>query len=620
MCGICGWFSNNPNRPPDEPSVRAMTSMLRHRGPDDEGFFAADGIALGHRRLSVIDPPGGHQPMTDEAGRAIAYNGEVYNFADLRGELEGKGQVFRTRCDTEVVLRAFAEFGEATPEKLNGQFAFAVADAPSHSLFLARDRLGQKPLFYHLDGERFVFASSLQSLLRAPGVPREIDPDALDAYLALGYVPAPRTIFRNVMKLSPGCTLTVADGKVSERRYWRVPPFDPDEETKKRSLREELLELLSDAVKRRLVSDVPLGAWLSGGLDSAAIVSMMCVSAEEVRTFTIGFDDPLYDEREDAALIARAHRTHHREFQVIPECADTLEALMPVFGEPFADSSAIPTWYLSRETRAHVTVALSGDGGDELFGGYDRYRAMLLGERWDRSPKLLKKFINSVAAGRVTSAADLRHRGHRINRFLAGLDKDPVERYIAWVGLIDAERRARLLGGRAGSTGEDILREAFARHPDGPAAERAMAVDLETYLPGDLLVKTDVSSMAHGLEVRCPFLDHRLVAFARKLPTRMTLRARRGKRILRRAFKERLPSAVLKRGKTGFGVPLAKWFRGDLRDMLRETLLADGAAMRTTIERDAVRELIDEHDAGKDDHSGRLYALLFLELWMNNLS
>ena len=620
MCGICGIFHTDRAGPVDEAVVRRMTAKLRHRGPDEEGTVAGPGLALGHRRLAVIDLETGSQPMSDEAGRTIVHNGEVYNFRELRRDMEARGHVFRTRSDTEVVLHVFAEFDEETPGKLNGQFAFAIWDAPGRKLFLVRDRMGQKPLFYHHDGERFVFASSLDALIEAGGVPREIDPAALDCYLALGYVPAPRTIFRDVMKLSPGCTLTVKDGRLTKRRYWSVPPHAVDEHGKKRRLREELVALLSDAVRLRLVADVPLGAFLSGGIDSSIIVALMSELADDdVRTFAIGFDEALYDERTYAAEVARRFRTQHHEFQVTPECTEVLEQLVPLFGEPFADSSAIPTWDLSRETREHVKVALSGDGGDELFGGYDRYRAMRLGARWDRSPKLLRRFIRSLTAEGLTSAADQRSRKHRLRRFLSALEKDPVDRYIAWMSMFDSERRARLMHDNVcGSAGQDHLREAFARHVDGDDAERAMAVDLETYLPGDLLVKTDVASMAWGLEVRCPFLDHRLVAFARRLPTDMKLRARRGKRILRRAFRDRLPASILKRRKMGFGVPLGKWFRGKLNAMLRETLLARDASTRDVLNRDAVEALIDEHQAGRDDHSGRLYALVFLELWMKS--
>lgn len=623
MCGICGFVYHDREHPVDAGGLRAMMAKLSHRGPDDEGMFVGPGgkhIALGHTRLAVIDPEGGRQPMASEGDKTvIVHNGEAYNFAELRSELEAKGHVFRTRSDTEVVLRLYDQYGEAAPEKLNGPFALAVWDARTGELYLARDRLGLKPLFYHHDGKRLVFASSLQALLAAGDIPRRIDPISLELYLTLGYVPATRTIFQNVSKLPPGCRLTVRDGRISERRYWRLPPGPVAGPTDTATLRQELRRLLTDAVRMRLVSDVPLGAFLSGGVDSSVIVALMGGLADEpVRTFSIGFDEALYNELGYASEVARLCRTEHREFLVEPKCVEALEHLVGLFGEPFADSSAIPTWYLSRETRAHVKVALSGDGGDELFGGYDRYRAMRLAALCEASPRFLRRMLGRIAG--AGSSGEQRSRRHRLKRFLAALALDPVERYLLWISVFDAATRERLTTAEFRESlddfrGEDYLRWHFSRQTGGSPPERAMAADIDSYLPGDLLVKTDVTSMAWGLEVRTPFLDHRLVAFARTVPTRLKLSVLRGKRILRKSFRNELPSSVRRRPKMGFGVPLGRWFRTELRGMLEEVLLDGRAASRGVLQAEEVRALFDEHQAGRADHSAKLYALLFLELW-----
>ena len=621
MCGICGFVYDDATHPVDETWLRVMTSKLSHRGPDATGTVLGHDhkhVALGHTRLAVIDLETGGQPMTTSDGAAtIVYNGECYNFRENRHDLEAAGVNFHTHSDTEVVLQLVCRYGVDAPERMNGQFAFAVWDNHKRELLLARDRLGQKPLFWYHGGGRFVFASSLGALLSAGDVPHEIDPVALDAYLALGYVPAPRTIFRNVRKLAPGCTLTLRDGVVREERYWQPPTVeetdaDPD------VLEDELRELMTDAVHMRLVSDVPLGAWLSGGVDSSIIVALMSErAATPARTFAIGFDDALYNELDYARAVARRHGTDHREFTVRARCAEALEQLVPLFGEPFADSSAVPTWTLARETRAHVTVALSGDGGDELFGGYDRYRAMLLAGAFDDGPAFVRALLRALAVG---ASGEQRSFRHRLKRFVRALEKDPVARYVAWMSIFDSARREALTTAAfreqlTDERGDDALRDTFARHVSGDAASRAMSVDLETYLPGDLLVKTDVASMAWGLEVRCPFLDHRLVAFARSLPTRMKLTTMRSKRILRSAFRSALPAKVRRRRKMGFGVPLGRWFREELREMLTDVLLSRRARARGLFEDAAVEALLVEHETELADHSARLYTLLFLELW-----
>jgi asparagine synthase (glutamine-hydrolysing) len=626
MCGICGFVYRDRERPVDEAVVRAMLSKLVRRGPDEEGTFLGAGgkrVAMGTRRLAVIDVAGGRQPMTSADGNfTIVFNGEIFNFRELRAECESRGRTFRTHSDTEVILALFEGERERTPAHLNGQFAFAAWDERAGELLLARDRLGEKPLFYHHAPDCFAFASSLESLLEAPGIARTIDPEALELYLTLGYVPAPRTIFKGVSKLSPGATLTLRDGQLTEKRYWS-PAFGPVEPLRNEAAAsEELRRLLADSVRMRLIADVPLGAFLSGGIDSSIIVALMAGETKEpVRTFAIGFDDALYNELGYARKVADRNHTEHREFLVEPKSAEVIPQLVESFGEPFADSSAIPTWYLSRETRAHVKVALSGDGGDELFGGYDRYRAMRLAASVDRSPRFLRRTLAVIARRMVRESGEQRSRANRAARFFSALERDPVERYLAWMSLFDAGSRDVLTTetfrtGLGDFRGEDYLREAFARNArTSSTAQRAMTVDVETYLPGDLLTKTDVASMSWGLEVRCPFLDHRLVELARNIPVEWKLSMLRGKEILRYAFRDKLPRSVRKRKKMGFGVPLGAWFRGELKGMLEDTLLAPGALSRDVLRGDAVRALIDEHQSGRNDHSARLYALLFLELW-----
>jgi len=625
MCGICGFVYEDANHPVDELRLRAMMAKLSHRGPDDSGVFVGrgtKGVALGHTRLAIIDLKTGAQPMSVEGGRAaIVYNGEVYNFRELRAEMEARGKTFRTSSDTEVILRVYEEELERTPAHLNGDFALAVWDDSRKELFLARDRLGLKPLFYHHAGGRFAFANSLEALLEAGDIPREIDPVSLEIYLTFGYVPSPRTIFRDVRKLPPGCSLTLRAGRLAEKRYWSPASGPTTFLATEAAIEEEIRRLLADSVRMRLVSDVPLGAFLSGGIDSSVVVALMsAASGEPVRTFTMGFEDPLYDERDYAREVATWCRARHREFLVEPKAAEALERLVGLFGEPFADSSAIPTYLLSRETRTDVKVALSGDGGDELFGGYDRYRAMTLARSAERTPRLVRRMLRNLAAAARTGAGEQRSLSRRLVRFLDAVEREPVERYIAWMSLFDAAGREaatseefrRSLGS---FRGEDYLRERFSKEPVGAGPDAAMAVDLDTYLPHDLLVKTDVASMAWGLEVRCPFLDHRLVEFARNIPARFKLSALRGKRILRRAFRDALPAKVRRRKKAGFGVPLGRWFRGELKGMLEDALLGPKAASRGILRPEAVKSLVEEHQAGRADHSAKLYALLFLELW-----
>jgi len=638
MCGICGILERDAAKVVSREVLRRMVARLRHRGPDDTGTFVRGQVAaspeasadkpqnlgLGMARLAVIDVHGGHQPMPNEDGSVwVVFNGEIYNFRELRRELIARGHRFRSQADTEVLVHLYEEEGEGLVGRLRGMFAFALWDEPRERLVLARDRLGQKPLVYHDDGQRLVFASELQALLEAPGIPRRLSPVGLDLYLTYQYVPAPQTILEGIHKLPPAHFL-VADGDGSRlRRYWDFPR--QVEDVGEAEAVSRLRELLTEAVRMRLVSDVPLGAFLSGGIDSSITVGLMSRhSREPVRTFSIGFGERAYDELAYARAAAKAFQTDHHEFTVEPDAVALLPTLVRHYGEPFADSSAIPTFYLAQKTREHVTVALSGDGGDEAFGGYDRYRAMRLAERFDRLPRLLKRVVLG-GPGRLVRrfpTSKPRTLARRLRRFAEALDLPRADRYLDWVAYFrEADRRwlytedflARLEAHRPG----DYLREEFAVVERLDAAAATAAVDAATYLPNDILVKVDIASMANSLEVRSPFLDHEVFAFGLTVPTRLKVGslARGGKLLLRRAFADLLPPRVLRRGKMGFGVPMASWLRGPLRDHLRRMVLSPESLGRGYFRPEALERLVGEHLEARADHADRLWALMVLEQW-----
>jgi asparagine synthase (glutamine-hydrolysing) len=632
MCGITGGAWTDPALAIDRPTLERMTAVLRHRGPDDQGAFTSDlrlgpagpaqpGVAFGFRRLSIIDLAGGHQPLANEDQTVwVVLNGEIYNFRELRRRLEGTGHRFRTAADTETIVHLYEDEGLAFVDHLAGMFALALWDAPRGRLVLARDRLGKKPLVYRHDPGRLLFASELKSLLEVPGVPREIDPGALDAYLCYQYVPHPQSIFRGFHKLPPGHLAVFENDRLAVRPYWRLEARREDRRPKAQLLA-DLRARLTTAVERRLASDVPLGAFLSGGVDSSLVVGLMQrLSAEPVRTFSIGFGAPEYDETAWARRVAERVGTRHREFRVEPQAVEVLPQLVWHFDEPFADSSAIPTWYVSQLARAEVTVALTGDGGDELFAGYERYRAVALAAGVDRLPAALR----SALAGRwwlnLPSNPSQRSRLRRFKRFVEAVHQSPERRYVDWMSIFNENRRAELY------TDEFVARLPqadpgdFVAHAMAAAAGRdpvtaASLADLVTYLPCDLMTKVDIASMAHGLECRQPFLDHQVVELAAGIPIAWKRRWGRGKRILAEAFPELLPAWLMRRRKMGFGVPLEHWFRHELRDMTREVLLSERALGRGRFRPQAVRQLVDEHQRKQFDHSHRLWALLVLELW-----
>jgi asparagine synthase (glutamine-hydrolysing) len=628
MCGIAGFVAGGGGLDAAR-GARVLDSMCRviaHRGPDDQGTALVGEAALGMRRLSIIDLAGGRQPMTACTDRfTVVFNGEVYNFADLRRGLEARGHRFRTHSDTETIVHAYEEYGAPCVERLRGMFAFAVWDARERELFIARDRAGKKPLYYTLGrGGSFVFGSELKSLLEHPEVGREIEPAALDAYLTFGYVPDPLSIFRGVWKLPPGSHLTYRPGvEPRVERYWDFP-YGPAEATGKvdeGELIEELRALLDEAVRVRLVADVPLGAFLSGGIDSSTVVGLMARhSARPVKTFSIGFREDSFDELSSARLAARHFSTEHHEFVVTPEVCHLVDDLVRHFDEPFADSSALPTYVVSKMAREHVTVALSGDGGDELFAGYTRYGVDRRREKFARLPRLVRSGVMAPLSRRLPHGAPGRN-------FINNVALDPVDRYLDGLSVFNQLGRPALYSEglraalrRTGAAGPEgafgDFRDIAARCPSPAALDRLLYLDSKTYLPGDILVKVDRMTMAASLEARVPLLDHKLVEFVcRRVPASLKFGGGETKAIFKRAVRGLVPDELLDRPKQGFGVPIEQWINRELRARMRETLLERRTRERGYFEPSYVELLLDEHARGRRDHSARLWALFVLELW-----
>ena len=617
MCGIAG-FANVDGRPADAGLLRRMTDAVGHRGPDGDGFHVDGAVGLGHRRLAIIDLVTGDQPMSSADGRTwIVFNGEIYNYRELRAELAARGATFRTTSDTEVVLAAYEAFGVECLGRLRGMFALAIWDGRRRELFLARDRVGIKPMLYTWDGQRFAFGSEIKALLADPSVPRELDWESLRDYLVFKYVPSPRTIFRHVRKLEPASYLvfSVDRGSIETGRYWELR-FAPDHSRSEAEWEERLCAELADSVRSHMIADVPVGAFLSGGLDSSTVVAYMAQAAPgRLRTFSIGFDEADFDELGYARQVAARYGTEHSEYVVKPDALEVLPRLAHQLDEPFADSSSIPTYYVSKITRDQVTVALSGDGGDENFAGYRRYaRAEAFHRRMDRGLGRLARPLLGLAGRMLPHGA--RGRGS-----LELLGADPVERYFRLIAAQDAEGLKRLLapGARAhvaldgDLVGDFRRRAAAAGAPD--YVSTLQALDIQTYLPEDILAKVDAMSMAVSLEARVPLLDHRLMEFLATMPTNLKLREGSGKAVLRRVMSDALPAPVLGRPKMGFGVPLAAWFRRELADHTRDVLLDRRARERGVFDPRAVQALLDEHRAGTRDRATQIWSLLVFEEW-----
>jgi asparagine synthase (glutamine-hydrolysing) len=618
MCGIAGIV--NPRGPIEEELLNRMCRALEHRGPDSGGTHLEPGVGLGCRRLAIIDIEGGDQPILNEDGTvAVVMNGEIYNHVELRKQLLQRGHRFRSRVDTEVLVHLYEDRGERLVEELRGMFAFAIWDRRRQCLLLGRDRVGKKPLFWAQRGGVLLFASELRSLLQDPELARDVDPRAIDAYLTLQYVPHPLSAFRSVSKLPPATVLRVEDARISAWRYWRL-----DHSRKisldKAELEERIRSEFWEATRIRLMSEVPLGAFLSGGIDSSGVVAAMAEnSSGPVKTFSIGFPDQDFDEVHYARLVAERFATDHHEFEVRPETLSIMPKLARHYGEPFGDPSAIPTFYLAEMANRHVTVALNGDGGDESFAGYPRY---IRGRRL-RALDAVPAPIRQASARLIALAGtDGRERSvrKRASRLAEVATMDPWERYASSLVSFTRPQRDALLSddfkrSLGGFRGENILASAWASSPAAELVDRMMDVDIETYLPGDLLPKVDIATMAHSLEARSPFLDHVLMELAASVPAKCKLDGASSKRALKSALRGIVPNDILVRSKMGFGVPLSSWFRHELRELPGERLLDPSVDRRGYLQRGLIERMIREHHAGSVDHSLRLWILLQLDSW-----
>ena len=621
MCGIVGVVNLDGARA-DSTLLARMNEAIRHRGPDEEGAYLEGHVGLAMRRLAIIDLAGGQQPIANEDRTCwIVFNGEIYNYRELKKRLEDLGHRFRTDCDTEAIVHAYEEFGANCPRHLRGMFAFAIWDTRRQELFLARDRVGKKPLLYAKTPGAFVFGSEFTALLPHPAVSRDVDREAVHHYLSFMCVPAPMTAYRSIRKLEPGHSLTLTrDGQLKTERYWQ-PDFTRKIEITEEEAGARALELLREVVRVRLMSEVPLGAFLSGGVDSSAVVTLMAEeSGTPVKTFSIGFDEQDFSELHHARRVAERVGADHHEFVVRPDALEVLPTLVEHYGEPYADSSAIPTYYVSRETRRHVTVALNGDGGDECFAGYERYAAMRLSERYRKLPAVLRERVIRQAVALLPASELRRGRVRSLKRFLRAASLPPVERYLRWVSVFDAQAKGELYTEEfrretAASGAGQWLAPWFARANGAGVVDAALLADTMTYLPNDLLVKVDIASMAVSLEARSPFLDHHVIEFAASLPEGLKLRRLTTKYLLKKALRGLLPRENLTRGKMGFGVPVGHWLRGPMQGFLREQLLSERSARRGLLRPEAVRRLVELHARGERDLGNQLWTLLMLELW-----
>jgi asparagine synthase (glutamine-hydrolysing) len=621
MCGIAGFIDMWATGGQRDSAERAqlldrMCRVITHRGPDDQGTLVKEGVALGMRRLSIIDLAGGHQPMSGEDDSVtLVFNGEIYNFLELEASLVARGHRFQTRSDTEAIVHAYEEYGAGCLDLLRGMFAFAIWDKRERRLFLARDRAGKKPLYYSVTAKgALVFGSELKSLLEYPDVEREINPEALDAYFTLGYVPDPLTIFRNVHKLPPGHYLTFADGQIVIKEYWDFN-FEPAQSRREEDYLEELRALLDESVRLRLISDVPLGAFLSGGIDSSTIVALMARHmGMPVKTFSIGFHEDSYSELKYARIAAKKFGTDHHEFLVTPDICSIVDELVWHFDEPFADSSAIPTYMVAKLAREHVTVILSGDGGDELFAGYTRYVIERKRSGFAHLPGFLRKGMLQPLSRRLP-------HGMLGRNFIHNIALDKVERYLDSLSVFtDLNKESlytnafrRSLNGSGGVIAS--FRDYAAKVKTGEDIDKLLYIDSKTYLPGDILTKVDRMSMAVSLEARAPLLDHKLIEFVARTPASLKLAGYETKYLLKRAIKDLVPDEILNRPKQGFGVPMQDWINKQLRERIRDTLTQSGLKQRGFVEPSYVQVLLAEHERGRRDHSMALWSLFMLELW-----
>ncbi|HEX6126759.1 MAG TPA: asparagine synthase (glutamine-hydrolyzing), partial [Pyrinomonadaceae bacterium] len=578
MCGIVG-VVNNSNRPVERELLERMNCSILHRGPDEDGFYLKENVGLAMRRLSIIDLASGQQPIHNaDKSKWIVYNGEIYNYQQIRKDLDARGHRFYTNSDTEAIVQLYDEEGPECLRHLRGMFAFAIWDEKDRSLFIARDRVGKKPLLYsHQPNGDLIFGSEFQALLQHPSVTREVDPEALDDYMSFLCVPAPKTAFKQIRKLEPGHWLRWKDGRIETRSYWR-PDFSKKIKISEEEAINETTRIVRESTRLRMIAEVPLGAFLSGGVDSSIVVALMAQESERpVKTFSIGFEEQDFSELKYARRVAEHVGAEYNEFVVKPNALEVLPTLVEHYGEPYADSSAIPTYYVSRETRKHVTVALNGDGGDESFAGYERYSAMLLAELYGRIPRVMRRALIESPIGLLPTSELKRSRLRDAKRFLRAANLPRTQRYARWMSTFDSETKSEIYTEefRRATAGRDaslILDEWFAKANGSGVLDAAMLTDQMTYLPNDLLVKVDIASMANSLEARSPFLDHKVIEFAASLPEDLKMQRFETKSLLKKVAARLVPRDVIYRRKMGFGVPIAKWFRGEMKDFLRDSL------------------------------------------------
>lgn len=598
-----------------------MNCAIEHRGPDQDGFYLKNNVGLAMRRLSIIDLASGQQPIHNaDKTKWIVYNGEIYNYQELRRGLETRGQQLYTSSDTEAVVQLYDEEGPDCLRHLRGMFAFAIWDETDQSLFLVRDRVGKKPLLYsHQPNGDLIFGSEFRAVLNHPAISRDVDYDALNDYMSLFSVPAPSTAFKQIRKLEPGHWLRWKNGEIQTRRYW-LPDFSKKIAISEHEAIEETTRILRESTRLRMISEVPLGAFLSGGVDSSTVVALMAQeSSRPVKTFSIGFEEQDFSELKYARVVAKHVGAEYNEFIVKPNAVEILPTLVEHYGEPYADSSAIPTYYVARETRKHVTVALNGDGGDESFAGYERYSAMLLAERYRQIPAAVRKSLIEGPVNLLPTSELKKSRLRDLKRFLRGANLPQSQRYNRWMCAFDSAAKSVIYTDdfreKVGVRDSEVLDRWFAAANGSGILDAAMLTDQMTYLPNDLLVKVDIASMANSLEARSPFLDHKVIEFAASLPESVKMQRFEPKSLLKKVAARLVPREVIYRRKMGFGVPIGKWLRGDMKDFVRDALLSPAALNRGIVKPEMMRKYVDEHIAGSRDHSFQLWTLLMLELW-----
>lgn len=621
MCGIVGTVNNN-SRPVERETIERMNRAIFHRGPDEDGFYINENVGLAVRRLSIIDLAHGRQPIHNrDKTKWIVFNGEIYNYRELRADLEKRGHEFYTKSDTEAVIHLYDEYGADCLALLRGMFAFAIWDERDKSLFIARDRIGKKPLLYsHQSNGDLIFGSEFQALFQHRAVSREVDLCAIDSYFSYLCVPAPQTAFRQIRKLEPAHWLRWKGGRIETKRYWQ-PDFSKKIKISETEAEEETLRILRESTRLRMISEVPLGAFLSGGVDSSTVVALMAEASDEpVKTFSIGFEEQDFSELKYAKRVAEHVGAEYHEFIVRPNALEVLPVLVEHYGEPFADSSAIPTYYVSKETRKFVTVALNGDGGDESFAGYERYAAMRLAETYHRFPDVLKKAFIEAPINLIPTSELKRSRLRDIKRFLKAAPLPRTERYFKWISAFNRDAKKVLYTEEfsreiSGSDPMWNLEKWFAKANGSGILDTMLLTDQMTYLPNDLLVKVDIASMANSLEARSPFLDHKLIEFAASLPEKFKASRFETKSFLKRIAARLVPRAVVYRQKMGFGVPIGKWFRGEMKEFVSEVLLSEKSLTRGIVKPEMLKNYVREHISGERDHAFQLWTLLMLELW-----